>query len=361
MRAVVIGKGKSGCAAASFLERIGEEAILVDTKDAFPAGEFDLAVLSPGISKNHPYLENLSEKTELISEVELALRHCKGKVIAVTGTNGKSSLVSFLGAMLSAKVCGNIGIPACDVLPMVREGEYVVVELSSFQLELMFAKKIEMGILLEITKDHLDRYKNFESYKAAKYRLKDLVVDGGHFFIEKPSTSNDGLYFKGSVMDILKEVSKITGVSIMKGEALFKPLPHRLEEVAKRDGVTFINDSKATNVASTAYATHRIKGSKILLVGGADDKDQDFTVWNDSLPKDMKAIICFGACAKKIKKSLQSNFVVYTVNKMEEAIVQALSLMERGDTVLLSPGCASFDEFSKFEERGELFRRKVEK
>lgn len=359
MRAVVIGKGKSGKSAFSFLQKKGIEAFLIDTNDPFPKGIFDLAILSPGIPLSHPYLKNLSKDTKLISDVELALQYTKGRVIAVTGTNGKSSLVTFLGAMFSAKVCGNIGIAACDVLPSVEFGEWVIIELSSFQLELMSAKKVEIGILLEITKDHLDRHKDFESYKAAKYRLKDLVVDNGHFLVEKESLHADGKYFKGSVMEILERVSQITGASISFGEKHFLPLPHRLEWVGEREGVTFINDSKATNVASTIYGVQRIKGKAILLAGGADDKDQDFSIWKDTLRKDLKAVVCFGAAAEKIKKALQSNFVVYRVNKMEEAIIKALSLAKKGDIILLSPGCASFDEFNKFEERGEVFKREV--
>ncbi|MCH9617704.1 MAG: UDP-N-acetylmuramoylalanine--D-glutamate ligase [Chlamydiia bacterium] len=358
-KALVIGRGKSGLSARSFLEEKGYKVCLVTTDDHLVDTNFEFAVLSPGIPSSHPFVKRLPYTLEIISPVELAFRNTRGKIVAVTGTNGKSSLVTYLGLMIDAKICGNIGIPACDVLPYLKEGEWAVIELSSFQLEHMYTKKIDIGIILEITADHLDRYENFQAYKAAKYRIKDLIKAQGTFLVDKGSMGTLGKYFSPSVYQIIQKVEALTGGSISRAEKLFRPIAHRMEVVSVKDGVTFINDSKATNLASTVYAVNKIKGSVILLLGGADDKKSDFSYWNTTLRKDIKAVICFGQAGAKIKKTLQSNFLVYTVNKMSDAISKGLSLVSKGDTILLSPGCSSFDAFTDFEERGDIFKREV--
>lgn len=360
-KALVIGKGRSGVSAKGLLEKKGYEVSIVNTDEPLIDVNFDIAVLSPGIPTFHPFVKNLPANLEIISEVELALRYTHGKVVAVTGTNGKSSLVTYLGHMIGVKICGNIGVPAADVLPFLKEGEWVVVELSSFQLELMFSKKIDIGIILEITEDHLNRYENFEAYKAAKYRLKDLIKSGGSFFVDEGSSFKGGAFFSPSVSAIIEKVECLTGGSVVKANKVYRPLPHRMEVVMVKDGVTFINDSKATNLASSAYAVNRIEGDVILLLGGADDKGSDFSTWNRTFRKDIKAIICFGKAGEKIKKTLQSNFLVYKVDKMSDAILKGLSLVSKGDTILLSPGCSSYDAFTNFEERGEVFKREVMK
>ena len=360
-KVLIIGRGVSGNSAKRLIEEMNGVSFLINTDEALPQDTFDFVVLSPGIALSHPFLKKLPQGIEIISEVELALRHTKGKVIAVTGTNGKSSLVTYLGKMVSCKVCGNIGVPASEILPYLAADEWAVLELSSFQLELMFSKKIDVGILLEITEDHLDRYVDFEAYKAAKYRLKDLIKPEGSFFQDRGDRGSGGKFFSHSVMEIIQKVESLTKGSIKIADKLFTMLPHRMEFVREKDGVTFINDSKATNLAATVYAVNRIKGNIILLVGGGDEKGSDFSYWNTRLKKEVKAVICFGAAAKKIQKTLQSNFLVYTVNKMEEAILKGLSLVSKGDTILLSPGCSSYDAFTKFEERGDVFKREVMK
>jgi UDP-N-acetylmuramoylalanine--D-glutamate ligase len=360
-KALVIGKGKSGLSAKSLLEEKGYKVCFVNTDEVLPQKDFEFAVLSPGIPTDHPFVKQLPKELEVISPVELAFRNTRGKIVAVTGTNGKSSLVTYLGHMMGAKICGNIGIPACGVLPYLKEGEWTVLELSSFQLELMFTKKIDIGIMLEITEDHLDRYENFNAYKAAKYRMKDLIKPEGAFLIDGGSVFKGKKYFSPSVYDIIEKVETLTGGSISLAEKLFHPIAHRMEIVTVKDGVTFINDSKATNLSSTVYGAGKVEGNVILLIGGADDKKSDFSYWNKTLRKDLKAIICFGEAAEKIKKTLQSNFLVYTVNKMSDAILKGLSLVSKGDTILLSPGCSSFDAFTNFEERGDVFKREVMK
>lgn len=359
-KALVIGKGVSGVSARNLLEKHAFDVEMVTTDEPFKEKGYAFAVLSPGIDRRHPYLDSLPKGTEIISEVELAFRFSKCKILAVTGTNGKSSLCTYLGVLLNAKVCGNIGDPASNVLPGLSENEWAVLELSSFQLELMFSKKIDVAVLLNITPNHLDRHKDFQEYKEAKFRIKDLLKEGGVFLQGDDASVTSGRYFLGSAMDVIHYVEKNIGGSIEVADQLFKPLPHRMEFVRELNGVNIINDSKSTTPASTIYAVNKTKGTIILLVGGRD-KQTPFDVWNEALPSTIKCVICFGESGEKIKKTLQSNFVVYTVNKMEEAILKGLSVASKGDTLLLSPGCASYDAFKSFGDRGDVFKREVMK
>ena len=357
-KVLVIGRGKSAIAAFHLLGEKGFLVEMVDINDLPITTDYSFVVLSPGVSKDEPLIVDLAKRYEIISEVELALRYSTCKIIAVTGTNGKSSLVTYLGHMFQAKVCGNIGIASCDVLPYIDEDSWAILELSSFQLEHTNSKRIFCGLLLDVTEDHLDRYQNFNDYLKVKLHLKDLIVDKGFFFREKTGDKSFGKIFSHSLTSILRKIEEQIGGSIQRADNLYKPLPHRLEVVYQNDGITFVNDSKATNPAATVYAINKINSSIILLVGGGDKKN-DFSVWLDSFDRRLRYIICFGKVREKIKKILQPNFIVYTVNKMEDAIVLGKSLVKTGDTLLLSPGCPSYDQFSSYEERGEVFKRGV--
>lgn len=357
-RALVIGKGESGKSAKRLLEQKGYDVVFENTSMTIPKGPFAFAVLSPGIDKNDSYVQAIREKTEVISEVELAFRNSNCKIIAVTGTNGKSSLVTYLGCLFGSKVCGNIGIPACDVLPNAKESETVIIELSSFQLEFLFSKRIDVAILLKVTPDHLDRHKDFSEYKSAKLHIKDLLVNGGEFFMEEDGDFDDGRHFLGPVMQIVKKLEARAPFSIKRADELFIPLEHRLEFVVSNNGVTVVNDSKSTTPESTVYALKKTPGSIVLLVGGKD-KNSDFSLLEKAHDKRIKAIVCFGSAREKIKKSLQSNSHVYTVEKMDHAILKGLSLVSKGDTLLFSPGCTSYDEFANFGQRGREFKKKI--
>ena len=358
MNILVVGKGISGISAARLLKEKGFSVHIINTDEEIPNTEFSFAVVSPGISIRLPFVQEIAKKMEVIAEVELAFRYAKCKMIAVTGTNGKSSLVTYLGHMLEAKICGNIGIPACDVLPYLEEEAWAVVELSSFQLELMSSKKLDCAILLKVTDNHLDVHVDFEQYYQAKLSIKSLVKDGGVCLIEKEGDFPPLKYFFGGVAEIIRTVQEKFGGNIENADQEFVSLPHRLEFVTKKNGVIVIDDSKSTNPASTAYAVQNVKGPIVLIAGGSN-KNSNFSVWNNSFKGKVKAVICYGHSAENIKKALQSNFVVYTVHKMEEAVSKGLSLANLGDTLLFSPGCASFDQFSGFAERGEVFKREV--
>ncbi len=355
---LVIGKGVSGISATRLLREKGFSVHVMNTDEDLPNSQFSFAVVSPGISIRLPFVQEVAKKMEVIAEVELAFRYTKCKMIGVTGTNGKSSLVTYLGHMLDAKVCGNIGIPACDILPYLTEDQWAIVELSSFQLQLMSSKKLDCAILLKVTDNHLDIHIDFEEYYQAKLSIRSLVKDGGICLVEKEGDFAPIKYFFGPVAEMIRKVQERFGGNMQKADQEFIPLPHRLEFVTERNGVVIIDDSKATNPAATSYAVQNVKGP-ILLIAGGSNKNSNFSVWNNSFKGKVKVIICYGHSAENIKKALQSNFVVYTVHKMEEAVSKGLSLATLGDTLLFSPGCASFDQFSGFAERGEVFKREV--
>jgi UDP-N-acetylmuramoylalanine--D-glutamate ligase len=355
---LVIGKGVSGLSAAKLLKEKGFMVHIMNTAENLPNIHFSFAVLSPGISIRLPFVTEIKKKMEVIAEVELSFRYAKCRIIGVTGTNGKSSLVTYLGHMMSARVCGNIGIPACDVLPYLEADQWAIVELSSFQLQLMNSKKLDCALLLKVTDNHLDMHVDFEEYYQAKLSIKNLLKDDGLYLLERDGDFTPMKYFFGPVAQMIQKVHEQFGGSLEKADEAFVPLPHRLEFVAEKNGVIFIDDSKATNPAATAYAVENVKGPIVLIVGGSN-KNSNFSVWNALFKTKVKAVICYGESAEAIKKALQSNFDLYTVHKMEEAVSIAASLATCGDTVLLSPGCASFDQFSGFAERGVAFKREV--
>lgn len=357
-RALVLGKGKSGRAAKALLEKKNFDVTIINTGEEKPEGPFEFVVISPGIDPRQSFVQEVRAGIALISEIECALKFSSCKLIGVTGTNGKSSLCTFLAKMFSAPVCGNIGTCASEILPALSEDQWAVVELSSYQLELMYSQKFDVGVILEITPDHLDRHKTFEAYVSAKMRLKNLVKDDGHFYQVKKKDDSKSEFFPKPVMEILEKIQKEVGGDLEKAKEEFKPLAHRIEFTGEKNGCKFYNDSKSTTPESTVYAVNRVGGSIILLVGGRD-KNSDFSSWKNELKGKVKAVICFGEAREKIKKSLQGNFDLFTVNKMEEAILKSLSLAQENDNILLSPGCTSFDEFENFEQRGDVFKREV--
>jgi UDP-N-acetylmuramoylalanine--D-glutamate ligase len=357
-KVLVLGKGISGTSAKRLLEEKGFLVTFANTDELIREENFSFVVLSPGIALTNPLVEKLSKKFNIISEIDLAFRYTECKIIAVTGTNGKSSLVSYLGYMFDAKVCGNIGTAASDVLPYVKKDDFAILEISSYQLDITKEKKIDVGILLKVTPDHLNRYITFENYLNSKLRIKDLIKDGGIFLQVEEKDFPPGKFFDGPVMEIIRYLEKNVGGDIFRADTFFKPLEHRLEFVIEKDGVEYINDSKATNPESTSYAVGRINKPKIMLLGGSE-KESDFSPWNQAFKNNVKCVICYGQVGEKIKKALHQNFIVYRVEKMKDAIKKAKTVAEKGDVILLSPGAPSFDEFSAFTERGSVFKREV--
>ncbi len=373
--------------------------------------ECDLIVISPGVPSKSPFVSELEEKgKDIISEIEFASYFINSKIIGITGSNGKSTVTSMIYHILKeagvkATIGGNIGIPLIKFTE--EDSEYFVVELSSFQLEKIKKFKPFISVLLNITPDHLDRYSNFKDYAIAKFNmfknqqktdfavlniedeyiknnLDNIKATKVLYSIEKEDTdiytkNNKIFYKKEEILDFsdipllgihnientlaVVGVMKIIGLrnsEIKKGIKTFKGLEHRTELCGEINGVKFINDSKATNIDATYKALKSFSSPVILILGGKD-KGGDFTLLNDIIKSKVKKLILIGAAREKIKGQLNRDIEFIEVNTMEEAVRNSYALAEKGDIVLLSPACASFDMYKNFEERGKDFKDLVKK
>jgi len=378
----------------------------------------DEIIKSPGIPENNPLIIKIREKgIPVISEIEFAGRYTGAVKICVTGSNGKTTTTTLIWHMLrkagiNAALAGNVGNSFAIA---VAEGGYdcYVIELSSFQLDGMYDFKADVAVLLNITPDHLDRYDHrMENYIDSKFRIIRNQKKSDYFIfwaddpiIENEITKrnpqaimlpfsatrtegmsayieNDGIIINyknkirlmtihdlalkgrhntlnslaaaisGKVMNIKKEV-------IRESLSDFKGIEHRLEPVITVGGVSFINDSKATNVNSAWYALECMQ-TKVIWIAGGIDKGNDYSELFDLVKKKVKAIICLGKDNKKIVEAFRDKVpVIIETASMEEAVKSAFYLASKGDTVLLSPACASFDLFSNYEDRGRKFKQAV--
>ncbi|MCH9612615.1 MAG: UDP-N-acetylmuramoylalanine--D-glutamate ligase [Chlamydiia bacterium] len=412
MKALIIGAGKSGVAAADFLFRSGYHITLVDKhprhglkywvmRDDIHIEHFvyDLVVVSPGIPPSHPlYRRALEEKKEVIGEAELAFRHIKSKVIGVSGTNGKTTCVSLFDAVLQqAKkrsfALGNIGIPLTQATQELENDDFVVAELSSFQLETMYSKVLDCAVLLNVTPDHMDRYDSFESYLQQKLKMIELTREGGEAFVDErvfhsyphlmpkrasipfssheleriyPELANEirrrdlGLLEKGLLaFHVLKKYG-VQFEHVVAAVEGFKKPDHRLEFVDEIEKVGYYNDSKATNVQSVVFAVKQIQRPIILLAGGVH-KGSRYDVWKKSFAHRVRKVLVFGQAAPLINDDIGQEVDVEFASGMEDALERARKQARDGDVVLLSPGCSSFDQFKNYEERGSVFRKQVER
>lgn len=436
---LVVGLGQSGLAAAQFLLKQGAMVTVTDIQEEaklkkaasilkqqgvrLELGEHrvpsflesDLIILSPGVPKEITPLRKAKEKgIPILSEVELAYRFCKGNIIAVTGSNGKTTTVSLLGEMLKragyrVEVAGNIGKPFIDLVKIPRT-HYYVIELSSFQLETIEQFRPNISILLNITPDHLDRYSSFSAYAQAKKRIfenqdkSDIAILNADdpasisiiqelnlkkiLFSRKKQLEN-GIYIRGGrILARIKAIEKeiipvkeigIKGIhnleNIMAASAVgllcdialdqmrevfsrFKGLEHRLEKVVTIQGVTFYNDSKATNIDAVSKALQSFECPIILLMGGRD-KGGDFASLRQLIKGKVKLLILIGEASGKIASSLSGVVPIRCCRTFSEAIEIGFSDAEQKDVFLLSPGCTSFDMFENFEERGNHFKQEV--
>jgi UDP-N-acetylmuramoylalanine--D-glutamate ligase len=375
-------------------------------------------VKSPGIPDTVPLIVRLKERgIQVISEIEFAGRYTNAKIIGITGSNGKTTTAMLTYHMLkkaglNVGLAGNIGDSLAKQVSQNDKAFYVL-ELSSFQLDGMFDFKVDIAILLNITPDHLDRYENkFENYAASKFRIlqnqtanchliycedDQVIMDGlesgkylgqKHPFSIKNKNSFGGylenedfkihtnniivtmkitelalqgkhnLYnsmasgIAGRVLDLKKEV-------IRESLTDFQNVEHRLEEVGKVNGIVFVNDSKATNINSTWYALESYQHPIVWIVGGVD-KGNDYEMLAELVTDRVKAIVCLGTDNAKIHEAFEGlvDEIVDTASA-QEAVNAAYSLSRKGDTVLLSPACASFDLFDDYEDRGHQFKRAV--
>lgn len=367
MKALILGLGLSGKSAKNFLEKRGWEVVGIDDKSAPKNIEsletFDLFVPSPGISPKHPlYQKALQAQILIKGEAQLALEEITQTCVGVTGTNGKTTTVKLIEHCLNAsgkkaKALGNVGQP----LTSYSGNDILIVELSSFQLETLGVKVFDLALVLNIAPDHLDRYSTIEEYAQAKARIQNCIkLDGKLLIHESVDSSLFTKPFECFNEDGAWLVCKELGVDradYITGVKTFVKPSHRLEFVAQKNGIKFFNDSKSTNIASVLHGLKQMEGKVILLAGGLD-KGLSFEALA-AAKNPLSSVIVFGQAREKIANALQHLVEVHKVGTVEEAVNLAKSLAKAGESVLFSPGCASFDAYRNYEERGEEFKQLV--
>jgi len=428
----VLGLGKSGIAAAEYLlmqkkrvvgtdgngsvlktsgeiQRLKSLGLFVqEESDPIDWQRVDELIVSPGISPKHPiYAAARQEGVTITGEAELALPHFNKPLVAVTGTNGKTTVALLVEHILNAsgikaKALGNIGSPLCDALREPGEEEGFVVEMSSFQLETLRTPVFSAAVLLNVTPDHLDRYEGMQDYAAAKFRLQEGLKEGAEFFVQAKAASEFGhlltkMNFQRFDADavveadqshrieaILPWIAKAGGPSLGRHDrenaiaawalcrpfalsveqfcrafATFRKPSHRIEFVKEVEGVYYFDDSKGTNLDAAIQAVSMMSGPVILIVGGVD-KGASYLLWKEHFQGKVKEIIAIGEAAPKIYEELHPYFNIKLADCLTSAVHAAASSAEKGDSVLLSPGCSSFDMFRDYAHRGEEFQRIVQ-
>jgi len=436
-KVTVVGLGSSGISSALLLEEEGAIVSATDSSDSAAVRKnaallekkyietevgrhtesllsgTELLVVSPGVTDDSPPVRYAFENNiPVISELELGYYFCKGKIIAVTGTNGKSTVVSLLGGIMKASgkpfnVCGNIGNAFTGEVKKITNETLVILEVSSFQLERIEFFRPLVSVILNIAADHMDRYGSLKGYEDAKKRIfknqreNDIaVLNHESPWSEGPkppcrtlyfSSGNkvEGLYDAGgeitlSLRDKRKKIFNLrdlglkagynkenilaaTLVSLLVGAETgaikegikgFKPLAHRFETVREIGGVTFINDSKATNVDSARSALESLDKRCVLIAGGRD-KALPYEKIIPFLKKRVKTVVVIGEAREKIKKAIKNTVPSVECGSLEEAVGEGYRLAGRDECVLLSPMCSSFDMFRDYKERGEAFKGAV--
>ena len=391
---LILGLGKSGISAAKFLLNQNKKIIAFEDNEKNEAIDFlrkknvyvltnieninfdeiEKIIISPGISQNHEIIKKAKKlNIEVIGEIELSCQFLKNKCIAITGTNGKTTLCSLITNILNfckkkAVSLGNIGNSLSSYLINPNIEDIIVLELSSFQLETMKTKCFDVGIITNISEDHLDRYSSFQEYVNAKLNILNCLKNKSVFYGENKVLKSLPLNRKINIRKISSELEDIAlkvccDLGIEKEKILeaikgFKSLEHRIEFVKEINGVYFFNDSKATNIYSVIYAIKKINDKKIILIAGGKDKGFDFKVWKKHF-FNVKKIIAIGESADKIKSDLNGFLDVMIVKDLKLAVKEAYSRAEKNDAILLSPGCSSYDMFESFEHRGKEFKKLV--
>jgi UDP-N-acetylmuramoylalanine--D-glutamate ligase len=373
MRALVYGLARSGRATAARLD----DPVVVDRSlgnedDLSLLDGIDVLVKSPGVPGDVPLVVAARERgIPVWSEVELGYRllaPAGTRFVGVTGTNGKSTTTALLGAIFEAAardvaVAGNIGVP----LTSVEHADWVVCELSSFQLEDVHELACDVAVLLNLEPDHLDRYPTFEAYRAAKLRIferarakvvpRGLGLDGIEFAADDPLPAEPrirGAHNRenAAAATAAARAAGIGDDAIAAGLLAFPGVPHRLEPVGERDGVRYINDSKATNVAAALRGLAAYAGEPVHLILGGSPKGEDFAPLATAIGANVRSVHLIGAEAPRLAEVVDGD----VDGTLDAAVAHAASLAEPGDVILLSPACASYDQFANFEERGEAFR-----
>ncbi len=432
-RVLVLGLGLSGRAVAKYLLGAGSVVAALDqnvvqlknhpevrdlmaqglsvlSEEQCPAlSSYTALVVSPGIPRSHPIVRRaLRENLMLVGESELACSLLKQPAIAVTGTNGKSTVVSLISHILNAsgkpaRVVGNIGIPLISQINGSLK-DILIVELSSYQLEMMHHPVFQGAAILNITPDHLDRYRDFEEYVITKFRIKNCLKTKAPLFVHESclqqfpalcqdshikaygfssglplSCNKDSIlidenveYFlpvgyKGQNNHHVENVIAACGLTSLFAvspqqftEAVesFEKLPHRIELVRTFSGVAYYDDSKGTNIDAVMKAVASLDGKVVLIAGGVD-KGASYDSWVDAFKGKVSHICLIGEASEKISEKLGDLFSVERVDSLNEAVQRAKAVASDGENVLLSPGCASFDMFESYEHRGNEFKKIV--
>ncbi|TKC08657.1 UDP-N-acetylmuramoyl-L-alanine--D-glutamate ligase [Pedobacter frigoris] len=410
-----------GAIATQYKEKLQELNIAFEEKqhDADKILNASEVIKSPGIPDSAPIIKAIKKnKIPVISEIEFAKRYTKGKTVCITGSNGKTTTTMLTyhilkKAGLNVGLAGNIG-NSFAALVATTDFEWYVLELSSFMLDDMYEFKADIAVLLNITPDHLDRYDyKLGNYAESKMRitqnqssedvfiycaddeetlkiLKSTKTDAKAYPFSIRKKIEEGAYLENNnihinihlndqltmsitelalqgkhniynsmASGIVAKVLDIRNTTIRESMGDFKNIEHRLEHVAKISGVDYINDSKATNVNSTWYALESV-GSEVVLIMGGVDKGNDYTMLKDMVHQKVKAIVCLGKDNKRIHEAFEDDVeIIVNTFSAHEAVQVAYHLAKKGDTVLLSPACASFDLFKNYEDRGNQFKTAV--
>ena len=413
-KVLVYGLGDSGRSAVKLLSRLNAHVYFYDDDVSYSNfigyvrrienEKFDYCVLSPGVKlKDNPNIEILKNKgTVILSELDLGYLFLKGKIIAVTGTNGKTTTCNLIYKILKdngydARLCGNIGVPITSINDTTKNS-VTVVEVSSFQLESSRLFRCDIGVILNVMPDHLDRHGTMQEYIDCKKKLasftkrklvlnlddeiaktfnfdkkclyfskktlkKGVFVKNNQIFInKKPVCGVQNIKLKGekNLENVLASVASLSNFKRMNfhdGISSFLPSAHRLELVGECKGVMYVDDSKATNVASVINALTAFRDRRILLLLGGQGKNAPY----DSIfQHPLKEAVTFGEEGEKIS-AVANRYNIPTANfkHFDDAVIYACGRAEVGDVVLLSPACSSFDEFSSYKERGEKFKELV--
>ncbi len=441
-KVLVVGLGKSGLAAALFLRRRGAQVTVSDVRSAEALGRDipalldegimvetgghglltfrrqDLIVVSPGVPLDTPELVQVKKfGLPILGEVELAARFLKGKTLAITGSNGKTTTTSLCGEILAAEglrvqVGGNIGVPVIALVDDSRDDGWSVLEVSSFQLETVERFRPQIAVILNITPDHLDRHGSFANYVAAKERIfanqaeEDALVLNADdeaasrsaaraksriFWFSRTRIVRQGtfvhdgvVHFRASEQAAPEPILKVSSIPL-KGEhnvenvlaavcatrlagvhpeairtavENFHAVEHRLEFVANIQGVDYYNDSKATNVDASMKAIAAFPSGIHLILGGKD-KDSDYRVMRPLLETRVKVVYTIGAAAEKIAGHIEGAARIVNSGTLDAAVTAASEAAQPGEVILLAPACSSFDQFENYEQRGQVFKELV--
>ena len=436
-RVLVVGLARSGSAAVDLLLRSGASVVATDLRSADELGVdprdwsdrgvelrlgsqtpdvltgIDLVVLSPGVPLDSPLPRGARERNvRTIGELELAHAVSSGKWLAVTGTNGKTTTTALLGELVrttgrSVAVAGNIGLALSGEVEGVPADGFIVAEVSSFQLDTIESFSPHVGVLLNITEDHLDRYESFDAYRRSKARVfenqstSDFAVlnfdDARVAALEADVAATvipvsaqrevkHGVFLRGGTIvsqvggreqevvpasevgipgphnlsNALAATAAAAAVGVTPADAArvlasFRSLEHRLEDAGEIDGVAYVNDSKATNVDSVGFAL-RSFDAPIVLIAGGKDKGTDYSPLRGTIANRVKRLVLIGEAAEKMERTFEGAVPIERAASLGEAVMAARRAASPGDVVLLSPACASFDMFDDFEDRGRQFK-----